>query len=163
MMKRRWLVFLRASLVLFVLVIAWQDQAGEADVARSDAESLTHIKRVLWPKAYREQNTTLLDQILADEFRSIDANGEWSTKPEELEYVRLNRPSYESLSFTVQRLDVFENGTAIVAGTGTITRADAAGRYVLQYQSSNMFIKRDGRWQAVASHVSGVKRLPVDN
>ena len=161
-MKRRWVVSLRALLALFVLVMALHGHAGDAGVTRSDTESLTHLKRVLWPKPYREQDTKLLDQILADEFSSIDADGAWSTKNEELEYVRVNRPSYESFSFSIQRLDVFKNGTAIVAGTGTITRADAAGRHILQYQSSNVFIKRDGRWQAVASHVSGVKRLPAD-
>ncbi len=160
-MKQVWFVRLRALLASFMLVLALPGHASDAGVTRSDTESLTHLKRVLWPKAYREQDAKLLDQILADEFRSIDADGNWSTKNEELEYVRVNRPSYESFSFTIQRLDVFSNGTAIVAGTGTITRADGPGRSVVQYQSSNTFIKRDGRWQAVASHVSGVKRLPV--
>jgi hypothetical protein len=27
-------------------------------------------------------------------------------------------------------------------------------------QSTNVLIKRDGRWQAVASHVSGIERSP---
>lgn len=129
-------------------------RAGE----KSDAETLTHIKQVLWPKAYRDQDAQLLGEILADEFRMIDADGVWSSKSEEIAYVRANRPAYEKFSFSIERLDIFENGTAVVAGTGTITGTDGAGAYTVRYQSSNIFIKRDGRWQAIASHVSGVKR-----
>jgi hypothetical protein len=28
------------------------------------------------------------------------------------------------------------------------------------YHSTNFFVRREGRWQAVASHLSGVKPLP---
>jgi ketosteroid isomerase-like protein len=62
--------------------------------------------------------------------------------------------------FTIRRLEVFENGTAIVAGEGTIKGKDKDGSYVLTYQSSNVLIKRSGLWKAIASHVSGIKRVP---
>lgn len=59
-----------------------------------------------------------------------------------------------------QRLEVFANGTAIVAGEGTAKGTDPKGAYVMTYQSTNVLIKRDGAWRAVSSHVSGVKRVP---
>ena len=65
----------------------------------TDIESLTFLKEVEWPKAYREQDTVLLDRILADEFQMIDASGNWSTKQEELEYIQSHRPSYDSFCF----------------------------------------------------------------
>jgi hypothetical protein len=40
---------------------------------------------VEWPRAYREQDVALLDRILADEFQMIDADGNWSTKAEEID------------------------------------------------------------------------------
>jgi hypothetical protein len=104
----------------------------------------------------------LLDRILADEFRMIDADGNWSTKREELEYVRKNRPGYDTFAFSIQRLELFENGTAVVAGTGTITGSDKAGKYVIRYESTNILIKRNSEWKAIASHVSGVKRAPAN-
>jgi ketosteroid isomerase-like protein len=64
-----------------------------------------------------------------------------------------------ALTFEIRRLDVFENGTAIAAGTGTIRGKDEYGPYVGQYQSTNVLIKRDGQWRAVASHVSGYKKV----
>jgi hypothetical protein len=125
---------------------------------RSDEETLRHLKEVLWPRAYAEQDVALLNSILADEFQMVDGDGNWSTKAAELEYVRKNKPGYESLVFAVKRLDLFENGTAIVAGEGTVIGRDDGGPYVATYQSTNVLIKRGGSWKAIASHVSGFKR-----
>ncbi|KAA0224332.1 nuclear transport factor 2 family protein [candidate division KSB1 bacterium] len=126
-----------------------------------DEATLRHLKEVLWPRAYAEQDVKLLDSILAPEFCRIDAAGNWSTKNDELEYISKNKPKYDSLVFSIKRLDVFENGTAIVAGEGTVKGQDEAGPYAMTYQSTNVLIKRNGAWTAISSHVSGVKRTPA--
>lgn len=123
-----------------------------------DEKVLREIKEVLWPRAYRDQDTALLDRLLADEFQMIDGSGLWSTKADEMKWVRENRPAYDSLTFQIKRLDIFENGTAIISGTGTVKGRDSSGSYVAEYQSSNVLVKRKGVWRAVASHVSGYKR-----
>ena len=107
---------------------------------------------------YEPAVVDLLDRILAEEFQMVDAEGNWSTKAQELEYVRTNRPSYDSLRFIIKRLDIFKNGTAVVAGTGIIRGNDGEGAYVIEYQSTNILIKRGDTWRAISSHVSGVKR-----
>ena len=131
---------------------------GEAAVParQSEAELLRRIKTIDWPKAYREQDVGLLDKILAEEFERIGDDGRRSSKRDEMEYVRKNRPSYSAFSFEITRLEVFENGTAIVSGVGDVRGRDAKGSYTTRYSSSNVFIKRGGEWKAVASHVSGI-------
>lgn len=126
---------------------------------RSDEEILRELKEVLWPRAYFEQDDDLLDSILAEEFQMVDAEGNWSNKADQLARVRGRKPSYDSLVFQIKRLDIFENGSAIVAGTGVVDGTDDDGPYTFHYQSTNVLIKRDGEWKAVASHVSGVKRI----
>ena len=125
----------------------------------ADEVAIRELKETLWPKAYFEQDTVLLDRILGSEFQMVDGDGNWSTKAAELEWVAKNKPGYDSLTFEIRRLDVFENGTAVAAGTGTIRGKDKDGPYVGQYQSTNVLIKRDGQWRAVASHVSGYKKI----
>ena len=132
--------------------------ANAADTSADEA-AIRELKETLWPKAYFEQDTALLDRILAPEFQMVDGDGNWSTKAAELEWVAKNKPGYDSLTFVIRRLDVFGNGTAIAAGTGTIRGKDEGGPYVGQYQSTNVLIKRDGQWRAVASHVSGYKKV----
>ncbi len=124
-----------------------------------DERALRELKEVLWPKAYFEQDTALLDRILAEEFQRVDGDGNWSSKADELAWVANHRPAYDSLTFEIRRLEIFENGTAIVAGRGVVRGRDERGPYVAEYQSTNVLIRRDGVWRAIASHVSGYKRL----
>jgi hypothetical protein len=134
--------------------------AAPADTA--DQAALREIKEVLWPRAYREGDAALLDRLLADEFQMVDGDGNWSNKAKELEHVRKERWINRSFRFEIRRLEVFENGTAIVAGRGVALgpASDPSGGY--QYQSSNVLIRRDGRWQAIASHVSGARSLTAE-
>ncbi len=147
----------KSLLSVVVLALALPGLAAGQDRSE-DEKALRRLKEVEWPKAYKEQDAALLDRILADEFQMVDADGNRSTKAQELDWVRNNKPGYDSLTFEVTRLDIFENGTAIVGGTGTIRDRDEKGRpSVTEYQSTNVLIKRNGTWKAVASHVSGVK------
>lgn len=145
------------SAILLLLCVGAGSAAATDESA--DHARLREIKEVLWPKAYREQDSALLDQILANEFESIDAEGARSTKAEELDYIRKNKPSYDSFRFEIKRLQIFPNRTAVVSGTGHVVTQPKAGKKGsrTEYQSSNVFIERDRRWQAIASHVSGVK------
>lgn len=122
-----------------------------------DEATLRNLKQVQWPKAYREQDTVLLDRILADEFQMIDSDGIPSTKKEQLAYIKSHKPGYISFEFKIERLDLFENNTAVVSGTGTIRAKDKKGLYDVVYQSSNVLIKRSGEWRAISSHTSGDK------
>ena len=143
---------IRGAIVLFLVLLSPATAvAGEL----TDEQQLRELKEVFWPRAYFEQDVALLDAILADEFQMVDADGNWTTKADELAWVRENAPSYDSLVFEIKRLDIFGNGTAIVAGTGTVEGVGEDGPYRFTYESTNVLIKRDGRWRAVASHVSG--------
>jgi hypothetical protein len=99
-----------------------------------------------------------VDRILADEFQIIDASGKWSSKQNELDYIKANKPSYDSFRFEIKRLEILENHTAIIAGIGHIMGKDDQGHYKMTYHSSNVLIKRKSTWKAISSHVSGIHR-----
>ena len=141
-MIKRFVLVLPALLALACL-------ASAALAAADDEAELRHIKTVLWPQAYREQDVALPDRLLDDSFQLIDAEGNLSTKQGELDYLAGNRWDPGEFEYRIERLDVYDNGVAIVAGEGVATN--------YSYRSSNVLIKRDGRWRAVSSHVSGVK------
>ena len=123
-------------------------QSGSQDIA-SDKERLRHFKTVLWPQAYRNQDTELLNRLLDESFQMIDGEGNRSTKQEELEWIAENTWNPGTFEYRIERLDIYGGDTAIIDGTGL------AAEY--QYQSSNVLIKKDGEWRAVASHVSGYR------
>ena len=110
-------------------------------------EALRHFKTVLWPQAYRTGDVELLDSMLDDTFQMIDADGNRSTKADELEYLRTETWDPGEFEYRIERLSVYD-GVAIIDGQGI------ASEYI--YRSSNVLIRRGDRWQAIASHVSGV-------
>ena len=147
------------KVVIFIsvfIVYSCVDHSSPIETARvseADLKTLRYLKEVEWPEAYREQDTVLLDRILGDDFQMIDANGNWSDKNAELAWIKENASAPDSFYYDIRRLDALENGTVLICGTGHIFNDTTH----TVYQSSNILIKRDGIWKAVASHVSGVK------
>ncbi|MBT8189241.1 MAG: nuclear transport factor 2 family protein [Bacteroidia bacterium] len=97
----------------------------------------------------------MLDQILAEDFEMTDNSGERFNKADELDWIKKNPTSYDSFYYEIKRMDIYDNGTAIVGGTGHI-QTDTLKSI---YQSSNILILRDGQWKAVLSHVSGFRNI----
>ena len=125
--------------------------AASAAVA-DDYETLHHFKTVLWPSAYRNQDTELLDRLLHDSFEMIDGEGNRSTKAKELERIATTRWDPGTFEYRIERLQIYQGRFAVIDGTGV------AERYT--YKSSNFLVKEDGEWRAIASHVSGRRDVP---
>nr|WP_298793112.1 nuclear transport factor 2 family protein [uncultured Allomuricauda sp.] len=148
-------------LLLFVLTVLASCNQQEpklvqpSGINNEDEKILRNLKEVQWPKAYREQDTVLLDRILGNDFQMIDAGGTWSNKVKELEWIKENAMENDSFFYEIKRLDILPNGTALICGTGHIFNDSTE----TIYQSSNILIKRKDAWKAVASHVSGIKTL----
>lgn len=141
------------ALILIVSAISLNSPALFANETPDEA-ALRHLKTVLWPQAYRSQDTELLARILDDSFQMIDAEGNRSDKQKELAWVTKNAWNPGTFEYRIERMDIYDGRWAIVDGTGV------AEKY--SYESSNVLIKRDGQWRAVASHVSGFREVGVD-
>lgn len=142
--------------LLPILLLGLAAASPAADPA-SDAEAvLRRIKLELWPRAYREQDIELLDRLLDPRFQMIDGEGRPSSKADELAWVAAHAPGYDTFDYQIERLDVFADSSAIVAGRGTVSGERDGQRWTHVYRSTNVLVKRDGRWVAVASHVSPV-------
>ncbi len=125
------------------------------NITKEDESNLRYLKEVEWPKAYREQDTILLDRILGDDFKIIDQSGNWYTKKDELDWIKKNATKHDSFYYEIKRFEILENGTAIICGTGHMIDDTIESIY----QSSNVLVKRDSLWKAVLSHISGIKKL----
>ena len=124
-------------------------------ILKEEEKILRYLKEVEWPQAYREQDTVLLDRILGDDFQMVSADGTWSDKAGQMERIKTAPMDNDLFEFEIKRLEVYENGTAIVAGTGHVVDD---GQEMI-YQSSNVLIKRGDHWKAILSHVSGITEL----
>lgn len=128
-------------------------------ISEKDREALTELKTKILPTAYDEQDTDLLREVMHESYLLVDDGGLSYDKTHELEYVAQYASSYDSLSFEIEKLHVFPNGTAMIFGTGAIWGTDISGAYALSYKSTDFFLKTGDEWQVVSSHVSGVNEV----
>ncbi len=145
------------AVILALLVSSCNQEVSQkattTQITSKDKHTLRNMKEVLWPKAYKEQDTILLDHILDESFQLIDGSGNRYTKNDELNWIKKNATQHDSFRYEIKRLTIYENGTAIISGTGHIYK-DAA---YSTYESSNVLIKKDTIWKAISLHVSGFK------
>ena len=136
--------------------------AGNYD---DDVADLTEKKVYVWPKLYAERDADGLDEFLADGFKVLEPGGAVRTKSEEMQWLRETPPDTEQSDFifTVDEILFPTRDLAIVYGHGDSTRETDDGRPCHHnYWSSNTFIRQDGVWKPVFSHVSGVTCEPIE-
>jgi ketosteroid isomerase-like protein len=110
-----------------------------------------------WSQAGIKKDFKTLDRILADDWVSIDSLGQATTKVQTLAAMKSSQSSEQSIELGEMKVRVF--GTAaIVTGTdvekGSYKGQDSSGKYVWM----DVFVKREGRWQAVASQSTKIEK-----
>jgi ketosteroid isomerase-like protein len=108
-----------------------------------------------WSMAWQKKDAAFLQKLFADEYLDTDQDGATFTKPQEL--ANVPAAAFTLTSFALSDLKVHVYGVAaVVTGRNTIKGLwkgkDASGAY----RFTDVFVKRDGRWQAVATHGSRV-------
>lgn len=159
MMMKLTTIFTVITLLVACSQTQSQAQNQPAKITAQDEEVVRNMKIELLAKAYEDQDTTLLSQILHEKYQLVDDGGEVYSKRDEIQYVSQYGPSYDTFVFEISKLELFDNGTALVFGTGTITGSDIQGNYSQSYKSSDVLVKEGGTWKFITSHVSGVKEV----
>ena len=162
-MKKLFILLIGASLLYSCSTSTSSNKETKPVTDGSDIGVLTDIQQNQWVKAYLEQDTVLLDKILHERYQLIDDNGDRYTKQDELTYISSYPASYSTQEYEILEIDLIENGSAIVIAKATLKGEDGAEAYITTYTSSTTFVKMDGQWSAINSHVSGVKeeRFPI--
>jgi ketosteroid isomerase-like protein len=123
--------------------------------ASGTAEAVKQLERD-WTEAQKARDIDKLSQILADDWSGLTFDGAKSTKKEFLNDVKSGASKLESFEFGP--MDVKVIGTvAVVQGSDTEKSSakgkDTSGKWVWM----DVFVNRDGKWQAVRSQSAMVK------
>ena len=108
-----------------------------------------------WFSAMKSADTAKMDQIIADDWLDWSPNGARVTKAEELKSFKSGESKMSS--YAIGPVDVIVVGTiAIAQGSDTEKSSyrgkDTSGKWVW----TDVFVKRDGEWQAVRSQTTRV-------
>ena len=136
-------------LVCFIFGSMAAAHPAHAQDVKSDQEVLIELERK-WDAAFHTQDAAFIETVLADEFIATYGDGSRGDKAKELAIARTFDQQVDS-----SRLDDFivkvYRDTAVVWFTQHLVGPVKGKPTEVQYQYIDVWVVRDGRWQAVAS------------
>ena len=148
-------------MVIAITVIVFGISSGQTTGERAKIERELMQMEHDWSAAYLSHDISVVDRILADDFLGTDGRGIMTDKKQELEDARSENPNRKVLSEAIDDLKVRIYGdTAIVNGRTTEKIQSGGKEFVIQYRRTDVFVKRNGRWQCVSFHGSRIIEPP---
>jgi uncharacterized protein (TIGR02246 family) len=146
-------------IVACVLFTSLQPNALPADPSQDrlsrGEEEVRKLERE-WLDAYEKHDAAAMDRIVGDDFTITFADGTVQTKPQVLASIRPPRSTTQpGPKFWTEEVKSRTYGDTVILIGKVITeerRGDMATRETSRY--TDTYVKKDGRWQVVASHLS---------
>ena len=124
--------------------------AGKAAPASAEAE-VRRLERK-WLDAYEQHDAAAMDSIVADEFTITYPQGQMMAKPAIMTQIRA-RPGGGGPHFSTEQVVARRFGDTVVL-TGILVMEGQRGRQRSRY--TDTWVRRGGRWQVAASHLSNL-------
>lgn len=148
---------MKTLFLTFAFVLAFASAArGQASPPQpaeplSEEQSLKALD-LAWHEAVVGRDAEALGRLLADDYRfDLDAR-RWLTKAQEIEAVKASDALYAIDPFKLTDVTArIEGERATVTGILTVSPKGADQNSRRRYFYTRTFIRRDGRWQALAS------------
>ena len=102
-----------------------------------------------WTAAELRGDKTAVSKVVADDYQGTTAEGQVQDKAKYMEGIKASTDKDMADDYNVR---VFGD-MAIMTHRGTVTTSKES----LQYRSTHVWMKRDGRWQLIAHHGSNVQ------
>jgi ketosteroid isomerase-like protein len=137
---------------LVVGLIVAQSGLGRAALAQANPEqALIQLERD-WCTAFLTRDTSILDRILASDYTGVGSRGSAETKSEALASLKDMASGFNECVDTNFKVRIYGDAaivTALATRSGTYKGTAFKDRQSLY---TDVFVRRDGRWQCVASH-----------
>jgi len=150
-MKRSTLQTLSTIITLLLL----SSFAGAADTPATAQEALMHSERD-WAAAWTNGDAAAVAAVLADEYVLTNFDGAVSDKAADMAEIESGRVT---VTWVVDSMDAMVFGdTGVVTGQVTQKGAEDHFQKSGQFRFTDAWVKRDGRWQCVASQLTRVEK-----
>lgn len=137
----------------------------KVDVAAIEAE-IIKLERD-WVGALKNGDADTVRRIMSDDIVITNADGSTPTKAEEVQAIQSGAVTMEAMDIFDPKVTVLDANNAFVTGRGVIKNGrlkvpnstrliDISG----EYRFLDVYAKRDGKWQAVASQITPIQKTP---
>ncbi len=152
-MKR--LIIITVLLTVSAVTVQAQDSAQTELASNQQQEQVVRVSRAFF-EALRRGDAAALGTMVADEFLSIDSNGARVDKAALL--LRAQNQRVEVNAFLTRQMasSRLYGDTAVLIGKVEKRARTMPGQYRNEFAYTQVLVKRDGRWQIVASQESKI-------
>jgi ketosteroid isomerase-like protein len=124
--------------------------------ATNDERELTRLEHEAH-EAFLRNDSGTVSRILADDFIFTDPEGKFVTKAEWIADMESGELTFESIHMDDLRVRVYGDA-AVTNGRVTMKMRAKEGSVTSHYCYIAMYVRRDGRWQAVAEQATLLAR-----
>jgi ketosteroid isomerase-like protein len=129
---------------------------GQATPEVTVEQTLMQLERD-WSQASLKKDIDTLNKIMADDWVNIDFQGKVVTKAQTIASLKSGLPATQAAGLGEMKVRVFGD-SAIVTGSDTGKSGSKGKEVIEKYLWTDVFVRRNGRWQAVASQSTKVAR-----
>jgi ketosteroid isomerase-like protein len=145
--RRAMIAAVAVAIAAVVAVVVWPRGGANPD----EAEVLAVARE--WMDAYRHNDAAALDRILANDYMLTDSRGNHTTKPDDLASARAGSVHYDVYDASDLRVRLYGD-TAILTGKNRLRGTSEGRPFEVEVTFTDTLARIDGRWRAVAAHVS---------
>jgi ketosteroid isomerase-like protein len=136
--------------IALVCLLSLSLAAGQQASKTGTVEDQIKEREQNWAQATIKEGAAAVDQYEADDITDTDPSGRVTDKAQDKTDLSSGDLKFQSIELSDLKVHIYGN-TAVAAGTSTIKGMykgqDISGRY----RFTDTWVKRNGKWQAVAS------------
>ena len=142
-----------ATLIVLVAVLACRFSLAQT----TDEKDVLQLERDAC-KAFLDADPAALERVLTADFTLTLSNGEISTRADEINELRSGKVHYDIFENYDMKARLYGDNTAVVLGKTRVKGTSEGKQFDRVVQFTDTLIKRDGRWQLAAGHVSRLEK-----
>jgi hypothetical protein len=136
--------------VVILAVLAWLIwMAVVKHIDRQGTRTRLLMIEQTWAKAVAARDSHVLERIMDDDYLDTGTSGSITSKPEILQAMKSMPPAPRQNQLEDLTVRIYDS-TAVVKGLNVAT--DQEGNLLRRVRFTDLFVKRNGEWKAVASH-----------
>lgn len=120
------------------------------------AETIGKLNRQ-WMEAYTKGDTAFLDRHMSDDYVGTFPDGTVHDKRSEIEAVESGAIAITEMAPTEMTVRVYGNA-AVITGQSAVKARVGGQDMSADLRFTDVWVEREGRWQAVASQVTRIER-----
>ncbi len=150
---------LAKTLLIFLLMILTSCYATAQNTAEQEVRKLERA----WLDAYEQRDAKAMETIVADDFTITFADGSIRTKPQIINSIK-NSHNNPPPKFYTEDVQARVYGDTVILVGRVISEWQQNGNTMKeQNRYTDTYVRRNGRWQVIASHLSNAAKSPNQN